>query len=101
MYRTRSDWNLYEEILPDTPILPSPFEAKAQKQEKEPETITKVVDSTSRAELTMPRSPIIGDSTERKSPPQLEKESSVSTIAKEIKQEKERERGPHLLWKGL
>ena len=24
LYRTRSDWGLYEEILPDTPILPSP-----------------------------------------------------------------------------
>ena len=70
----------------------SPFEAKAQKQEKEHETTSKVVDSTRRAEMTMPMSLIMGDSTERKSPPQFENKSLVSTIAKEIKQENKREK---------
>ena len=94
LYRTRSDTDLYEEILPDTPILPGPFETMAQRMEKEPDTINKVGDSTIRAEMTMPKSPIMGESTERKSPPQLQRESLVSTMARDIKLEKrERKRG--------
>ena len=42
--------------------------------------------------MTMPKSPIIGESSEKKSPPQIEKKSLVSTMAKEIVMEKEREK---------
>ena len=52
----------------------------------------RVTHTTGRAEMTMPRSPIMGESAEKKSPPQSEKESVVSTMAKEIKIEKEREK---------
>ena len=90
LYRTRSDWDLYEEILPDTPILPSPFETLSKSEEKEPDSVSKVGDVTARAEMTMPKSPIMGDSAEKRSPQQLEKESLVSTMAKEITIEKER-----------
>ena len=61
-------------------------------EEKEPDSVSKMGDTTTRAEMTMPRSPIMGDSAEKKSPPQLEKESLVSTMAKEITIEKEREK---------
>ena len=45
---------------------------------------------TARAEMTMPKSPIMGESTEKRSLPQLEKESLVSEMAKEITIEKEK-----------
>ena len=64
----------------------------AQRIEKEPDSITKVGDSTIRDEMTMPKSPIMGESTERKSPPQLQRESLVSTMARDIKLEKDREK---------
>ena len=35
LFRTRSDWDLYEEILLDTPILPGPFESLSKREEKE------------------------------------------------------------------
>ena len=92
LYRTRSDWDLYEQILPDTPILPSPFEALSKREEKEPDSESKIGDMTARAEMTMPKSPIMGESTEKRSLPQLEKESLVIEMAKEITIEKERER---------
>ena len=92
LYRTRSSWDIYEESLPDVPILPSPFETKTSQLEKEPEATNKVMDITSRAEMTMPRSPVMGEPVDRKSPPQIERESLVSTMAKEIQQEKEREK---------
>ena len=89
LYRTRSDWDIYEEILPDTPILPGPFESISQKDSN---SMTKMGDVTVRAEMTMPKSPIMGESSEKKSPPQIEKESLVSTMAKEIVMEREREK---------
>ena len=42
--------------------------------------------------MTMPKSPIMGESAEKRSPTQLEKESLVSAMAKEITIERERER---------
>ena len=42
--------------------------------------------------MTMPKSPIMGESTEKRSHPQLGKESLVSVMDKEITIEKERER---------
>ena len=60
LYRTRSDWDLYEEILPDTPILPSPFETLSKREEKEPDSESKIENVTARAEMTMPKSPIMG-----------------------------------------
>ena len=97
LYKTRSDWDLYEEILPDTPILPGPLETLSKMEEKEPDSVSKIKDVTVRAEMTMPKSPIMGESAEKRSPPQLEKESLVSAIAKEITIEKERKRefSPH------
>ena len=93
LYRARSDWDLSEEILPDSPILPSPFETLSKsKKKKEPDSVSKMGDVTARAKMTMPKSTIMWDSTEKRSLPQLEKESLVSTIAKEITIEKERER---------
>ena len=92
LYRTRSDWDLYEQILPDTPILPNPFETLSKREEKEPDSESKLGDITARAEMTMPKSPIIGESVEKRSPLQLEKGSLVSVMAKDIKTEKERER---------
>ena len=96
LYRTRSDWDLYEEILPDIPILPSPFETLSKGIEREPDSEPKIGDITARAEMTMPKSPIMGESAERRSPPQLVKESLVSEMAKEISIEKERERDKSL-----
>ena len=92
LYRTRSDWDIYEEILPDTPILPSPFETLSKSEEKESDSVSKIKDATARAEMTMPKSPIMGESAKKRSSPQLEKESLDSTMAKEITIEKERER---------
>ena len=54
--------------------------------------MTKMGDVTVRAEMTMPKSPIMGESSEKKSPPQIEKESLVNTMAKEIVMEREREK---------
>ena len=47
---------------------------------------------TVRAEMTMPKSPIMGESAEKRFSPQLGKESLVSRMAKEISIDKERER---------
>ena len=80
LYRTRSDWDLYEVILPDTPILPSPFETLSKREEKEPDSESKIGDVTASAKMIMPKSPIMGESVERKSTPQLEKECSVSEM---------------------
>ena len=91
LYRTRSDWDLYEEILPTTPILHSPFETLSKRKEKEPDSESKIGDVTARAEMTMPKSPIMGESVEKRSPPQLEKESLVSEMAREMSVEKKEE----------
>ena len=42
--------------------------------------------------MTMPKSPIMGESVEKRSPPQLEKDSLASEMAKEITINKERKR---------
>ena len=47
--------------------------------------------------MTMPKSPIMGESVEKRSPPQLEKESLVSEMAKEITIEREREKEKNAL----
>ena len=39
LYRTRSNWDLYEGILPDTPILPSPFETLSKSIKKKNLTV--------------------------------------------------------------
>ena len=49
-----------------------------------------MADSTIRAEITMPKSPIMGEAALSKSPEQEEKESLVSAMVKDIKAEKER-----------
>ena len=64
----------------------------SKNEEKEPDSVSKIGDVTVRAEMTMPKSPIMGESTEKRSPPQLERESLVSVMAKEITIEKERKR---------
>ena len=92
LYRTRSDWDLYEQILPDTPIIPSPFETLSKGKEKELDSKSKIGDMTVRAEMTMPKSPIMGESAEKRFSPQIEKESLVSGMTKDISIEKERER---------
>ena len=55
-------------------------------------------DSTIRAEMTMPKSPIMGEAAQAKSPEQEETESLVSAIIKDIQAEKERgiEKSPSL-----
>ena len=55
-------------------------------------------DNTIRAEMTMPKSPIMGKAAQAKSPEQEEKESLVSAMVKDIKAEKERgiEKSPPL-----
>ena len=92
LYRTRSDWDLYEQILPDTPIIPSPFETLSKGKEKELDSKSKIGDMTVRAEMTMPKSPIMGESTEKRFSPQIGKESLVSGMTTDISIEKERER---------
>ena len=79
----------YEEIIPDKTVLPGPFESILSKAEKDSENPDKVGDSTIRAEMTMPTSPIMGEAAISKSPEQEEKESLVSAMAKYIKAEKE------------
>ena len=49
LYRTRSDWDLYEAILPDIPILPSPFETLSKGVENELDSESKMGDMTVRA----------------------------------------------------
>ena len=91
LQRPRSETDLlYEEIIPDKTVLPGPFESILSKAEKDLENPDKVGDSTIRAEMTMPKSPIMGEATISKSPEQEEKESLVSAMAKDIKAEKER-----------
>ena len=93
LYRTRSDWDLYEQILPDTPIIPSPFETLSKREEKELDSESKIGDMTVRAEMTMPKSPIMGESAEKRFSPQLEKESLVSGMAKDnFNRKRERKR---------
>ena len=88
--------DLYEEILPDIPILPSPFETLSKREEKELDSESKMGDMTVRAEMTMPKSPIMGESAEKRFSSQLEKESLVSGMTKDISTEKERERDKSL-----
>ena len=88
--RPRSETDLlYEEIIPEQ-MVPGPFKSILSKAEKDSENPDKVGDSTVRAEMTMPKSPIMGEAAISKSPEQEEKESLVSAMAKDIKAEKER-----------
>ena len=64
----------------------------SKREEKEPDSESKIGDVSARAEMTMPKSPIMEESVEKRSPPQLEKESLASEMAKEITMKKERER---------
>ena len=92
LQRPRSETDLlYEEIIPDKTVLPGPFESILSKAEKDSEKPDKVGDSTIMAEMTMPKSPIMGEAAMSKSPGQEEKESLVSTMAKDILLEKEKE----------
>ena len=86
MPRSETDL-LYEEILPEQTVLPGPFESILNKEEKD---LEKMGDSAIRAEMTMPKSPIMGEAALFKSPEQEEKESLVSAMVKDIKVEKER-----------
>ena len=91
LQRPRSETDLlYEEIIPDKTVLPGPFESILSKAEKDSENPDKVGDSTIRAEMTMPKSPIMGEAALSKSPEQEEKESLVSAMVKDIKAEKKR-----------
>ena len=58
---------LYEEIIPEQTVLPGPFESILNKEEKD---LEKKGDSTIRAEMTMPKSPIMGEAAQAKSPAQ-------------------------------
>ena len=59
LQRPRSETDLlYEEIIPDKTVLSGPFESILNKEEKD---LEKVGDSTIRAEMTMPKSPIMGE----------------------------------------
>ena len=87
LQRPRSETDLlYEEILPEQTVLPGPFESILNKEEKD---LEKMRDSAIRAEMTVPKSPIMGEAAISKSE-QEEKESLVSAMAKDIKAEKER-----------
>ena len=79
-----------KEIIPNKTVLPVLFESIPSKAEKDSENPDKVGDSTIRAEMTMPISPIMVKAAISKSPEQEEKESLVSAMAKDIKSEKER-----------
>ena len=57
---------------------------------KEEKDLEKIGDSTIRAKMTMPKSPIMGKAAISKSSEQEEKESLVSAMVKDIKAEKER-----------
>ena len=62
LQRTRSETDLlYEEIIPEQTILPGPFESILSKIDKDSEIPDKVRDNTSRAEMTIPKSPIMGE----------------------------------------
>ena len=88
LQRPRSETDLlYEEILPEQTVLPGPFESILNKEEKD---LEKMGDNTIRAEMTMPKLPIMGEAAQSKSPEQEEKESLVSAMVKDIKAEKER-----------
>ena len=83
LQRPRSETDLlYEEILPEQTVLPGPFEFLSilSKAEKDSENPDKMGDSTIRAEMTMPKSPIMGEAALSKSPEQEEKESLVSAV---------------------
>ena len=88
LQRSRSETDLlYEEIIPEQTVLPGPFESILNKEEKD---LEKKGDSTIRAEMTMPKSPIMGEAAQAKSPAQEETESLVSAMVKDIQAEKER-----------
>ena len=88
LQRSRSETDLlYEEILPEQTVLPGPFESMLNKEEKD---LEKRGDSTIRAEMTMPKLPIMGEVAQAKSPEQEETESLVSAMVKDIQAEKER-----------
>ena len=74
------------------PLYPSPFETLSKGVEKELDSKSKIGDMTVRAEMTMPKSPIMGESAEKRFSPQLEKESLVSGMTKDISIEKEGEK---------
>ena len=65
--------------------MPGPFESILNKEEKD---LEKIGDSTIRAEMTMPKSPIMGEAAISKSPEQEEKESLFSAMAKDVKADK-------------
>ena len=89
LQRPRSETDLlYEEIFPEQTVLPGPFESILNKEEKD---LEKMGDSTIRAEMTMPKSPIMGEAAQAKSPEHEETESLVSAMVKDIQVEKERE----------
>ena len=56
---------LYEEFLPEQTVLPGPFKSILNKEKKD---LEKMGDSTIRAEMTMPKSPIMGEVAMSKSP---------------------------------
>ena len=88
LQRPRSETDLlYEEILPEQTVLPGPFKSILNKGEKD---LEKMGDSTIRAEMTMPKLPIMGEAAQAKSPKQEETESLVSAMVKDIQAEKER-----------
>ena len=85
LQRPRSETDLlYEEILPEQTVLPGPFESILSKAEKDSENPDKIGDSAIRAEMTMPKSPIMGEAALSKSPEQEEKESLISAMVKDI-----------------
>ena len=89
LQRPRSETDLlYEEILLEQTVLPGPFESILNKKEKD---LEKMGDSTIRAEMTMPKSPIMGEAAQAKSPEQEETEKIlVSVMVKDIQAGKER-----------
>ena len=89
LQRTRSETDLlYEEIIPEQTVLPGPFESTLNKEEKD---LEKVGDSTIRAEMAMPKLPIMEEAAITKSPDQEEKESLAGARAKDVLLEKGRE----------
>ena len=66
LQRPRSETDLlYEEILPEQTVLPGPFASIIKREEKD---LEKMGDSTIRAEMTMPKLPIMGEAAQAKSP---------------------------------
>ena len=93
LQRTRSETDLlYEEIIPEQTILPGPFESIPSKTHKDSKVPDKVGDSTSMAEMIMPKSPIMREAAMSQSSEQERRELLVGAMAKDIKMEKEREK---------